>query len=302
MSGYVSRTVAVLDVGCFSANLIVVDGSPARPVLRHKVRLRLDRAIDRAGRIDADGVNRITEAVAEVRRRMSTAPQAEFLPFATSSVRDAANADEIVTTVAERTGVRLRFLSGKKEARLAYLAARRWFDAEGPLAVLDVGGGTVEIALGAGDRPDFARCLPLGARTLTRAGLTDATGIPEMRDRLIDRISTAIPADVMTELRRTPAVGCSKVFQQLTMLTRAAKPDTLRADELAAWIPRIAATPVRQRATLRGISPHRAPQALAGAVVAEALMTATGHQKITICPWSTTEGALLHLLNRQRHR
>jgi exopolyphosphatase/guanosine-5'-triphosphate,3'-diphosphate pyrophosphatase len=293
----------VLDVGCFSAHLVVVGAGhqrALRPVLSHKVRLRLDRAMDAAGRIDAAGIDHISEAVNQVRERLAQIRVSTFLPYATSSVRDATNVDEVVTEVARRTGVVLRLLSGKREARLSYLAARRWLDSDRPLTVLDVGGGTVELAAGDGARPVFARSLPLGARTLTRAGLTSPDRVPEMRADLLAHITESIPDDVLSVVTDGKGIGCSKVLQQLARLVAPRRTDRprLRRTDLQTWIPRLAELSPRRRAELPGISLHRARQSLAGAVVAEALMTATDHDVIDICPWSTKEGLLIKLLGQ----
>jgi exopolyphosphatase/guanosine-5'-triphosphate,3'-diphosphate pyrophosphatase len=286
---------AVLDVGCFSAHLMVVEDSLTRPLVSHKVRLRLDRALDDANRISPDGIDHIASAVAEVQERLRTVRVPAFLAFATSSVRDAANSEQVVTGVAKRTGLELRLLSGEREARMSYTACRTYFGETGPLSVLDIGGGTVELAAGDTRKPAFARSLPLGARTITRSGLP----LPELRTTLPGRIADALPADALAELSSGRAVGCSKVFQQLARVTGAES--RLDLADLSEWIPRLAAMSPRQRARLPGISRHRARQALAGAVVAEALMRATGHDTIDISPWSTKEGLLLNLLREQRN-
>jgi exopolyphosphatase / guanosine-5'-triphosphate,3'-diphosphate pyrophosphatase len=285
--------VAVLDVGCFSAHLVVVERCPTKRVVSHKVRLRLDRAIDADGRITARGIEHIVDAVRATERRLRRVRAGKFLPFATSSVRDAGNAAKVVEVVRRRTGVSLSFLTGDQEARLAYRAARHWHGPAGALTVLDVGGGTIELAYGDSDKPAFTCSLPLGARTLTRAGLTDATHLDRERKRLRDEIRAAIPKDLRHAMAAAQATGCSKVFQSLAKVTGAR---SLRVDELSAWIPKLAMLPPSRRAELPGISPHRAQQVFAGAVVAEALMTATGHDVIDICPWSTKEGVLLGLL------
>lgn len=284
---------AVLDVGCFSAHLVVVEGSPDRAVVSHKVRLRLDRALDATGRISSSGIEGIADAVAEVQRRLVDVSVPVFLPFATSSVRDAANARQVVRRVARRTGLELRFLSGEREARLSYTAARRWFGG-GALSVLDIGGGTVELAVGSSRKPSFAGSLPLGARTLSRS----AQSLRTLRKTLPSRIADAVPDGVLAELSAGRAVGCSKVFRQLARMT--GSPSSLRLADLSAWIPRLAAMSPRERARLPGISAHRARQALAGALVAEALLVVTGHESVDISPWSTKEGLLLNLLKEQR--
>jgi exopolyphosphatase/guanosine-5'-triphosphate,3'-diphosphate pyrophosphatase len=288
-------SVGVLDVGCFSAHLVVVERDLLRPLVSHKVRLRLDRELDAKGAISRNGIESLCAAVLTARKKAGDTP---FLPFATSSVRDSANAEEVMRKVHRRTGVELKVLSGKEEARLSYTAARHWFGwSAGPMVVLDVGGGTVELAAGSGAEPDHTVSLPLGARTMTRAGLT----VQDMRADVQEQIAAAFPRDESAR-----AIGCSKVFEQLARLA-GARTGTygarqLRIKDLEKWIPRLAKLSVRERAALPGISRHRAQQSLAGAVVAEALMRVSGHDVVDISPWSTKEGLLLDLVERSRGR
>ncbi|MBP2325075.1 exopolyphosphatase/guanosine-5'-triphosphate,3'-diphosphate pyrophosphatase [Kibdelosporangium banguiense] len=300
-----STQVGVLDIGCFSAHLVVVErarSSPLWPVLSHKIRLRLDQAMDSHGRIGQDAIDRITAAVSAAQRRI---PQGvPVVGFATSSVRDAANSDQIIRRVFRRTGVELQTFSGEQEAHLSYIAARQWFGhSAGPLTVLDVGGGTAEIATGAGIQPLATYSLPFGARTLTRTWLDSSQTLPDMRAEVLDRVRKSLSGK---ELVGT-AVGCSKVMQQLARLAGARPqregpyvPRHLQLADLQKWIPRLAKLRASQRAELPGISRHRAQQSLAGAVVAEALLTATGHEQVNICPWSTKEGLLIRLLEDPR--
>ncbi len=303
--------VGVLDIGCFNARLVVVDrdnGSLLRPVVSHKVRLRLDQAVDSAGRISQEGMACVAAAVGQAQQVVRRAGVPAVVPFTTSIVRDAANVEDVVDLVAERTGVRLRMLSGLQEARLSYLAARYWFGwSAGPLTVLDVGGGTVEMAVGVGTEPVAARSLPLGARTLTRLWKPEEPTGKRLRRttaELVRTISADLPADLRQD-GRCRAVGCSKAFRQLARLT-GARPRRdgifvarrLRAADLEKWVPRLAKLSAAERAELPGISAHRAHQSLAGAVAAQALMAATGHDVVDICPWATREGLLITLLEQ----
>jgi exopolyphosphatase/guanosine-5'-triphosphate,3'-diphosphate pyrophosphatase len=297
--------VGVLDVGSFSARLVVVPlgGSPQEPVLNHQTRLRLDRELDGRGRLTERGIAAVTAAVAA---GMSTAYRHGIngvYPLATSSIRDAANAADVVRHVAGETGVELQFLSGRYEAELAYVAARRWYGAAaGPLLVLDIGGGTVELAAGHGEKAAFARSLPLGARSMTRDWLPSERvsnrQVKALRTHALDVVSTTLGASDVADPR---VVGCSKVLRQLARLAgaRPGKCHELRLDDLRAWIPRLAALPPSRRAELPGISRSRAHQALAGAIVAEALLTVAGG-KVTICPWSTRDGLLLTLQDKAK--
>jgi len=301
-------TVGVLDVGSFSARLVVVPvaGTSLEPVLNHQTRLRLDRELDGRGRLTARGIAAVTAAVAA---GMTTAYRHGVngvYPLATSSIRDAANSADVVRHVAGETGVELQFLSGRREAELAYLAARRWYGPKaGPLLILDIGGGTVELAAGCGEQATYARSLPMGARSLTRDWLPTerVTGkqVKALRAYALDTAATALGAADIAEHR---TVGCSKVLQQLARLAgaRPGKARDLRLDDLRACIPRLAAMPASKRAELPGISRNRAHQALAGAIVAEALLTVAGG-RVTICPWSTRDGLLLALRDEgAKHR
>lgn len=280
----------MLDVGCFSAHLVVVRDTPAHPVVSHKTRLRLDRCLDPDGALTREGVEQVVAAVRQARLVAEREDVRAVLPWATSVLRDAPNAPEVFAEVEDRAGLRLRVLAGEDEARFAYDAARHWHGPDpGPLLVLDIGGGTVEVAAGSGPEPDVVVSLPYGARSLTRRPVD-----PEV-------VRSAVVAAV-GDVRDHRAVGCSKVFQQLARLA-GARPQrdgpcvrrTLHLSDLRLWVPRLAAMPERKRAQLPGISRHRAGQCAAGALVAEALMTAVGHEEVDICPWSTREGLLLAL-------
>jgi exopolyphosphatase/guanosine-5'-triphosphate,3'-diphosphate pyrophosphatase len=280
------------------------------PLLTHQTKLRLDRELDESGRLREAGVAAIIAAVEAANRVSARHPDCDVFPLATSSIRDARNADAIVAEVAQATGTRLRFLSGRREAELTYVAARRWYGAAaGPLLVLDIGGGTVELAAGQGEEAEFARSLRLGARSMTRDWLPmevcSAERIGALREHVVDEVREAL-ADVLPLIRAHRTVGCSKVLGQLARLAGArSRPGglelvrDLELADLREWIPRLAVLPAARRAELPGISRVRARQSLAGAIVAEALLTVCGG-RVAICPWSTREGVLLGMLGGRR--
>lgn len=303
------RQASVLDVGCHSALLTVVrwrSGAVLEPVFSHKVRLRLHETLDHKGRLGKSGVESVQRAVAEAVAADPHLRRSEVFPFATSVIRDAPNRDEVIARVARTTGTRLRVLTGEEEARLAYVAARQWSgSAAGPLLVLDIGGGTVEIASGTGDQPRTVRSLPLGARRITRDWLPG--GIRSSQQRL-----TEIRKYLRQSLKAGPGVpqaepggrviACSKTFEQLARLSGAPRRKTphvrgkLTLTQLRASIALLADAGPDRSARLPGISRHRAEQSLAGALIAESLMTACAVESVEICPWSTREGLLLERL------
>jgi exopolyphosphatase/guanosine-5'-triphosphate,3'-diphosphate pyrophosphatase len=298
--------VGVLDVGSFGASLVVVEagGTPLEPALTHQTRLRLDRELDEEGRLSRCGIDAISAAVEAATTTAARHGVTDVFPLATSSIRDAGNVREAVRRVARETGVELQFLSGRREAELAYVGARRWYGAaSGPLLVLDIGGGTVELAAGQGEQAGFARSLPLGARSVTRDWLpaeppVRSKRVRALREYVLEQVTEAL-GDVTAEFAGHRVIGCSKVLRQLARLAgdRPGKTRELYLDDLRAWIPRLAAMPSSRRAKLPGITRRRAEQALGGAVVAEALVTVAGGP-VSICPWSTRDGLLLTLLDQ----
>ncbi|KNE79943.1 MULTISPECIES: Ppx/GppA phosphatase family protein [Streptomyces] len=303
--------LGVLDVGSNTVHLLVVDAHPgARPLPAHshKAELRLAELLDERGAIGDAGVDRLVAVVGEALQAAEDKGVEEVLPFATSAVREAPNADEVLARVAGETGVRLTVLSGEEEAKLTFLAARRWFGwSAGRLLVLDIGGGSLEVAYGVDEEPDKAVSLPLGAGRLTAARLPGDP--PEPEDvRALRRHVRAEIARIVGEFSRlgTPdhVVATSKTFKQLARIAGAARSAEgvhvqrlLSRAALEEWVPKLAAMTAERRAELPGVSAGRAPQLLAGALVAEAAMDLFGVDELEICPWALREGVILRRLD-----
>ncbi|WP_234337060.1 Ppx/GppA phosphatase family protein [Streptomyces xylophagus] len=298
----------MLDVGCHSALLTVVRRSPGavlEPVFSRKVRLRLHETLDHKGRLDRAGVRSVERAVAETVAANPRPRGPEVFAFATSVIRDAPNRDAIIAHVARTTGTHLRVLTGEEEARLAYVAARQWAGpVTRPLLVLDIGGGTLEIASGTGDQPHTVLSLPLGARRITRDWLPGNTAPPSRRlaeiRKYLRRSLEAVP-DLPQAESGVRVLACSKTFEQLARLAAARGKAPRRGRQLTlpqvrAAVALLAAAKPSRRGNLPGISRHRAEQSLAGALIAQTLMEACGAKSVEICPWSTREGLLLEHL------
>ncbi|MGI5402076.1 Ppx/GppA family phosphatase [Streptomyces sp. CA-135486] len=302
--------LGVLDVGSNTVHLLVVDAHPgARPLPAHsyKAELRLAELLD-DGAIGPAGVERLVETIEGAVQTAEDQGCEEVLPFATSAVRGASNADKVLAKVKAKTGVDLQVLAGDEEARLTFLAARRWFGwSAGKLLVLDIGGGSLEIAYGLDEEPDKAVSLPLGAGRLTAAMLPGDP--PDPQDvKALRRYVRAEIARVVGEFNRLGrpdhVVATSKTFKQLARIAGAARSTEglyvqreLSHKSLQEWVPKLAAMTVEQRNTLPGVSEGRARQLLAGALVAEGAMDLFGVQVAEICPWALREGVILRRLD-----
>ena len=227
-----------------------------------------------------------------------------MLAFATSAVRDAVNADEVLAAVREASGVDVEVLPGDDEARLTFLAVRRWFGwSSGRLGVFDIGGGSLEIAVGSDEQPEVAQSLPLGAGRLTREWFDQGKSNAELRRH----VRSVIAEDAGAILRGGAfdhAVATSKTFRSLARICGAAPSDEgqyvrreLARADLHGLVEPLAAMEAEEIAELPGVSPDRAHQIRAGAVVAEATMDLFDLDELEICPWALREGVLLQHLD-----
>ncbi|GAA1507762.1 Ppx/GppA phosphatase family protein [Streptomyces albidochromogenes] len=298
-------------MGSNTVHLLVVDAHPGAcplPAHSHKAELRLAELLDADGAIGAHGVDRLVATIADALQAAEDKGCEDVLPFATSAVREATNADEVLARVRAETGIDLQVLSGAEEARLTFLAARRWYGwSAGKLLVLDIGGGSLEIAYGMDEEPDAAVSLPLGAGRLTAGWLPGDP--PDQQDvKALRRHVRAEIARTVGEFARfgTPdhVVATSKTFRQLARIAGAARSADgpyvqreLSRSSLEEWVPKLASMPLSQRAGLPGVSEGRAAQLLAGALVAEGAMDLFGVDALEICPWALREGVILRRLD-----
>ena len=299
--------LGVLDIGSNTGHLLVVDahgGAAPLPAYSYKQPLRLAEHIDETGAVNKAGIHALTAFTANAVIAAEDKGCSEMLAFATSAVRDSDNSDDVLAHVHEETGVEIGVLSGEDEARLTFLAVRRWFGwSAGRLAVFDIGGGSLEIAGGTDEAPDVAWTLPLGAARLAREVFDQGTPDDEALRALRKRIRAEIARDAGNLLRSGApdrAAATSKTFRSLARICGAAAsgegrlvPRVLPADELSKWIPKLVSMDDEELAVLPGVSPSRTHQIVPGALVAEACMDIFDLPELEICPWALREGVIL---------
>lgn len=304
--------LAVLDVGSNTVHLLVVDahrGAPPVPAYSHKETMRLAEYLDVDGALREDGMRTLAGFVHEALAVSEDKGCEDVLAFATSAVREASNCDEVIERVNRETEVNLVALPGADEARLTFLAVRRWFGwSSGRLTVFDIGGGSLEVAAGQDESPAVVQSLPLGAGRLTRDWLPGDPPPPEDVRTLRRHIRTSIAREagaVLRDGRPDHAVATSKTFRSLARVCGAAPSGEgpfvrrlLPRDELTSWLPKLAKMPVAERVRLPGVSAARARQLLAGALVADAVMDLFDLTRLEICPWALREGVILEHMDK----
>jgi exopolyphosphatase/guanosine-5'-triphosphate,3'-diphosphate pyrophosphatase len=307
--------LGVLDVGSNTVHLLVVDahrGAHPTPMHDDRTVLRLAEHVGTDDLLSKAGEKALLRAVQDACDQAEKQGVDEFMGLVTSAIREADNGLEVLDRIRARTGVDLQVLSGEDEARLTFLAVRRWFGwSAGHLLVLDIGGGSLELAAGLDEDPEVAISLPLGAGRMTRRYLPDAHdgGRPDLAAlRKLDAHTADLLRPAAKKLRAAGrpelVAATSKTFRTLARLTGAAPYSAglrvhreLRLESLEQLIGFISRIESGALAELQGVSPDRAHQVPAGAVVARAAMRALDVPCVRICPWALREGVILRRLD-----
>jgi exopolyphosphatase/guanosine-5'-triphosphate,3'-diphosphate pyrophosphatase len=300
--------LGVLDIGSNTGHLLVVDayrGGPPVPAHSFKESLRLSEHLDAEGSVTPEGISRLTKYVAEARAQADDLGCSEVLAFATSAVRDAVNSSDVLDSVREATGVDIEVLPGEEEAQLTFLAVRRWFGwSSGRLGVFDIGGGSLELAVGSDEDPEVATSLPLGAGRLTREWLRAGLSTDDLRLHVRAEIAN-VAGQILRNGPFDHAVATSKTFRSLARICGAAPYEegpyirrTLRRSDLSRAVGDLAAMTDDEIAVLPGVSPDRAHQIQAGSMVAEATMDIFDLEELEVCPWALREGVLLRHMDQ----
>ncbi|NBY51357.1 MAG: Ppx/GppA family phosphatase [Actinobacteria bacterium] len=299
--------LGVLDVGSNTVHLQVVDAAPGarpNPTVNYKEEVRLSEYLSQDGFLSAEGIRLLREAIRRSLLEARKVETQELLPFATSALREAKNGPDIISRINEDFEIDLQVLSGEDEAKITFLAARRWYGwSSGRLLMVDIGGGSLELAVGVNEVPDVALSLPLGASRLTKSHLEGdpftKKSIRELRDYVEANIAEILPT-LLRHQDTDRAIATSKTLRTLARLTGDwidGNGKKLRIDSLRKITPRLAEMTQEERSELPGVSSTRARQITAGALVAESVMRSLDIDELEICPWALREGIVLKWLD-----
>ena len=279
-------------------------GARPTPATNYKVELRLTEYLDSTGSISSEGISLLHKAIGESVAHAQQNQTDEILAFATSAIRDAKNGTKIIAEINEKHGIELEILEGDDEAAMTFLAVRRWLGwSAGKLLVLDIGGGSLEIALGIDENPEATISLPLGAARLTRDYLNgnpySSKSIKVLEKHVQETLTNSLPKILMSH-DANHFVATSKTFRTLARITAnwfGDNPKVLEKESLEKAIPRLAEMTDKEREELPGVSKSRARQIVAGAVVAYTVMDYLDVSEVEICPWALREGIVLRRLD-----
>jgi exopolyphosphatase/guanosine-5'-triphosphate,3'-diphosphate pyrophosphatase len=294
-----AERIAVVDVGTNSTRLLVAEvaGGEVRELERRTNVTRLGEGVDASGRLDDAAMRRVYDVVAGYREAADALGADRVVGVATSAVRDASNGGRFRETLAERFGVDLRTISGEEEARLTFLGATAGRPAaEGPLLVIDVGGGSTEfVAGGPGGDPDFHVSTSLGSVRHTERHLHDDPPKPEQ----VSDLSAEVERTILETPRPQVAAGIAVAGTPTSLAAVDQELDPYDPERVHGYrltlaacermLAMLAALPLERRRRVAGLHPDRAPTIVAGTVILVEAMRAFGLSEV-----ETSEADILH--------
>jgi exopolyphosphatase / guanosine-5'-triphosphate,3'-diphosphate pyrophosphatase len=302
--------LAAIDVGTNTIRLTVAevqeDGT-YRILDEEREMVRLGEHLDRTGRLSDAAMQRSLAALGKMKAIADGFKISELRAIATSAVREAANGRSFIREVARQHKVTIEVISGEEEAQLAFRTASRHFDFQGrPTAVVDIGGGSVEVILSAGMAVDHVYSLPLGAVRVTERLVRSDPLKPRHWKHMKGEIDRTIRDAIRPPAHRAELmIGSGGTFTALAHMTKFERENrhgsvqgyVLTPSEIIHLLRRLRETPLEARRQIPGLSADRADIIVAGAAVISRLVRALDSEQIMVNERGIRDGLLLQMIS-----
>ena len=298
--------LAAIDIGSNSIRQIVADVSPVgdiRVVDEMKAAPRLGAGVDDTGALSDTSMAAALEALTHMASLARQLGAERVVAVATSAVRDAANGADFLRRVRETTGLDVRLVDGDEEALLSFRSALAHFElGAGRTAVVDIGGGSLELALAADGLVEHIISLPFGAVRLTErclAGEPPERGVRRLRKLVRERLKDEVPR---RDWRGAQVIGSGGTFTSLAgiHLARQGVPTAhtvhgtlVTRVDLERILDRVVAMSPDERREVPGLNPARADIIVAGLAVAAEVLKRLDAPELRVSGYGIREGLLL---------
>jgi exopolyphosphatase/guanosine-5'-triphosphate,3'-diphosphate pyrophosphatase len=284
--------LACIDVGSNTTRLLVAEPASQglRNICNERVFTLIGRSIGDDNRIPAEKVDETARAVARQAEQALTEGAEAIRVVATAAIRRAANAADLAAAVADRAELKLDVLGGQEEARLAFKGAASALGTSGSLAVVDVGGGSTELAFGdAQGAIESAVSIAVGSSTLAERHLATDPPLPEAIAAARGEAAAALDGFDPRPVDHAVAVGGSA-----SSLQHLAGRELGQA-ELAAALDLLLAESAWDVAARYELDPERVKLMPAGLVILSELSLRL-ERPLRVCKGGLREGVILDML------
>jgi exopolyphosphatase/guanosine-5'-triphosphate,3'-diphosphate pyrophosphatase len=301
--------LSAIDLGSNSAILLIADvevGKPPAIIDEELATTRLGKGVGKSGVITPEAQRKALSALTDFSKRMDANQVEATLALATGLLKNAGNWAEFSEKIYNKVGLKVTPVSSKQEAELSFLSATCSLGLSGKVAVLDIGGGTVQLSIGEGSSAQEAVSYTLGCLRLTEQFIPTApakeTELARLREHIRRELGQYRPpwlseiADIPLVVVGGTAVALSALKLGLDKYDRdAIQGINLTAGEIGSMIDRLSPLSREGRRKLLGFEPERAPIIVAGAVVLQELLQYMGKKTAQVCWWGLSYGMIIRL-------
>jgi len=302
--------VAVLDMGSTSFHLLVAELGPKGQLIRvarERAMLRLGEELARSNRISGSVQERALKTALRLKAIADSAEAEILIPVATAALRDAENGHEVNGLLGEVLETPVWILDGEQEARMIFAALSERFKLGRDRTIgIDLGGGSLEIAVGTAGHVEWEATLQIGVARL-RAELNVSDPLSKRDVRAIDeRVAAALAPHLETirKLRPTRCAAVGGTVRALARLELGAQSEdlpprtVLSEEQLRALLTRLMQSTQKERINMAGMGSRRADLIPTGAAIVETVIEQLGVHSIEVCDWGLREGIILESLDR----
>lgn len=307
--------LAVIDIGTNSIHMVLADILPdgSYKILdRFKDMTRLGNGAFATKRLSDEAVARGLEVLKTLVTLARNKGFDRIAAVATSAVREARNGGEFVDLVATQTGITVRVISGTEEARLIFIGVKNSILLpDGPTLVADVGGGSVELAVGNRDGLTHAKSLKLGAIRLADHFLSKTPPADAMLQGLKEFVGTQLTGALGSfKTKRFESLvatsGMAGNIAEIVYLRQHGRPlpqlnlASVTVKDLRTLESELAQASVKARLAIPGLDPKRVDTLLPATVVLRRLLELAELDRMTLCDKAIREGVIYDFIDRHR--
>lgn len=306
--------VAAIDIGTNSVLLTVVERDPAGnecTLLDRATVTRLGQGVDRTGRLAQAAIERTLECLSSYARTLCDVGVDKLAVVGTSALRDAANAELFTYPATALLGTTPQVIAGELEAKLTFRGALSRLALEGPILVLDVGGGSTEIITGFaasdGAHAETYRSLDIGCVRLSERYIDSDPPTASALAAISENTRAAVAAVESTATARQVVAVAGTATTLAAMQLELEKYDgskvhgrVISLGDLDALTARLASTTQAERCHLRGLDPQRADVIVTGGVMLTTLLRVFAQDQVTISDRGVRYGLIDELFRNER--
>lgn len=266
-----------------------------------KAQLQLGLKLDPDGNLPAECVDLVVSTFLDFKRVINASGADHTIAVGTAAIRLAGNGAAVVDQIVKATGIKLRILSGEDEARYAYIGALSGLSAQSGM-VIDVGGGSTEIAEFEDRQLRNWWTLPIGSLTLGRLFPMSDPPTSEQLAAAREHASSVLKEAGVPQIKAGHAIiGIGGTIRNLAKVQRRKSRhgfgrlhayEVSRSD-IASITDLIANKPADKRRRVRGLNPERADSIVTGAVIVEAVFGHMAAEKLVVSGYGLREGLLI---------